>query len=145
MDKRFMMWWLVVTIQAVLVGIAINFSAISFIIKNDITYLSFLIIALLVIGTIMIGYITYKKQNNFDYTWFIAESAMTIGMIGTVIGFMLMLGSSFANIDPGNIDSMRKVIADMAVGMSTALLTTLTGLVVSLALKVQIIVSESFK
>jgi hypothetical protein len=145
MDKRFMMWWLVVTIQAVLVGIAINFSAISFIIKNDITYLSFLIIALLVIGTVMIGYITYKKQNNFDYTWFIAESAMTIGMIGTVIGFMLMLGSSFANIDPGNIDSMRKVIADMAVGMSTALLTTLTGLVVSLALKVQIIVSESFK
>ena len=145
MDKRFMMWWLVVTIQAVLVGIAINFSAISFIIKNDITYLSFLIIALLVIGTIMIGYITYKKQNNFDYTWFIAESAMTIGMIGTVIGFMLMLGSSFANIDPGNIDSMRKVIADMAVGMSTALLTTLTGLVVSLALKVQIIVSESVK
>jgi biopolymer transport protein ExbB/TolQ len=93
----------------------------------------------------MIGYITYKKQNNFDYTWFIAESAMTIGMIGTVIGFMLMLGSSFANIDPGNIDSMRKVIADMAVGMSTALLTTLTGLVVSLALKVQIIVSESVK
>lgn len=145
MDKRFMMWWLVVTIQAVLVGIAINFSAISFIIENDITYLSFLIISLLVIGTVMIGYITYKKQNNFDYTWFIAESAMTIGMIGTVIGFMLMLGSSFANIDPGNIDSMRKVIADMAVGMSTALLTTLTGLVVSLALKVQIIVSESVK
>ena len=145
MDKRFMMWWLVVTIQAVLVGIAVNFSAISFIIENDITYLSFLIISLLVIGTVMIGYITYKKQNNFDYTWFIAESAMTIGMIGTVIGFMLMLGSSFANIDPGNIDSMRRVIADMAVGMSTALLTTLTGLVVSLSLKVQIIVSESFK
>lgn len=145
MDKRFMMWWLVVVIQAVLVGIAVNFSAISFIIENDITYLSFLIISLLAVGTVMIGYITYKKENNFEYTWFVAESAMTIGMIGTVIGFMLMLGSSFANIDPGNIDSMRKVIADMAVGMSTALLTTLTGLVVSLALKVQIIVSESVK
>jgi hypothetical protein len=139
------MWWLVVVIQAVLVGIAVNFSAISFIIENDITYLSFLIISLLAVGTVMIGYITYKKENNFEYTWFVAESAMTIGMIGTVIGFMLMLGSSFANIDPGNIDSMRKVIADMAVGMSTALLTTLTGLVVSLALKVQIIVSESVK
>lgn len=143
MDKRFMIWWLVVTIQAVLVGIAIHFSAINFIIENDITYLSFLIIALLVIGTLLIGYITYKKQDNFEYTWFIAESAMTIGMIGTVIGFMLMLGSSFADIDPGDVNSMRNVISDMAVGMSTALLTTLTGLVVSLALKVQIIVSES--
>lgn len=138
-----MIWWLVVTIQAVLVGIAIHFSAINFIIENDITYLSFLIIALLVIGTLLIGYITYKKQDNFEYTWFIAESAMTIGMIGTVIGFMLMLGSSFADIDPGDVNSMRNVISDMAVGMSTALLTTLTGLVVSLALKVQIIVSES--
>lgn len=144
MDKRFMMWWLVVTIQTVLVGIAVSFSAINFIIENDVTYLSFLIMSLLVIGSILIGYITYKKQNNFDYTWFIAESAMTVGMIGTVIGFMLMLGSSFADIDPSDVNSMRKVISDMAAGMSTALLTTLAGLIVSLALKVQIIVSESF-
>jgi len=144
MDKRFMMWWLVVTIQTVLVGIAVSFSAINFIIENDVTYLSFLIMSLLVIGSILIGYITYKKQNNFDYTWFIAESAMTVGMIGTVIGFMMMLGSSFADIDPGDVNSMRKVISDMAAGMSTALLTTLAGLIVSLALKVQIIVSESF-
>ena len=100
--------------------------------------------SLLVIGSILIGYITYKKQNNFDYTWFIAESAMTVGMIGTVIGFMLMLGSSFADIDPSDVNSMKKVISDMAAGMSTALLTTLAGLIVSLALKVQIIVSESF-
>ncbi len=139
-----MMWWLVVTIQTVLVGIAVSFSAINFIIENDVTYLSFLIMSLLVIGSILIGYITYKKQNNFDYTWFIAESAMTVGMIGTVIGFMMMLGSSFADIDPGDVNSMRKVISDMAAGMSTALLTTLAGLIVSLALKVQIIVSESF-
>jgi len=144
MDKRFMMWWLVVTIQTVLVGIAVSFSAINFIIENDVTYLSFLIMSLLVIGSILIGYITYKKQNNFDYTWFIAESAMTVGMIGTVIGFMMMLGSSFADIDPSDVNSMRKVISDMAAGMSTALLTTLAGLIVSLALKVQIIVSESF-
>jgi len=139
-----MMWWLVVTIQTVLVGIAVSFSAINFIIENDVTYLSFLIMSLLVIGSILIGYITYKKQNNFDYTWFIAESAMTVGMIGTVIGFMMMLGSSFADIDPSDVNSMRKVISDMAAGMSTALLTTLAGLIVSLALKVQIIVSESF-
>jgi hypothetical protein len=63
-------------------------------------------------------------------------------MIGTVTGFMLMLGSSFAEIDPGNIDSMRLVIIDMAAGMGTALLTTLVGLIASLFLKIQIVIQE---
>jgi len=67
---------------------------------------------------------------------------MTVGMVGTVIGFMLMLGSSFAEIDPSNVDSMKRVITDMASGMSTALLTTLCGLVASLFVKVQVIIQE---
>jgi len=53
-----------------------------------------------------------------------------------------MLGSSFTEIDPSNIDSMKRVIIDMAAGMSTALLTTLCGLVASLFVKVQVIVQE---
>jgi biopolymer transport protein ExbB/TolQ len=65
-----------------------------------------------------------------------------VGMVGTVIGFMLMLGSSFAEIDPSNVDSMKRVITDMASGMSTALLTTLCGLVASLFVKVQVIIQE---
>jgi len=67
---------------------------------------------------------------------------MTVGMVGTVIGFMLMLGSSFAEIDPSNVDSMKRVITDMAAGMSTALLTTLCGLIGSLFVKVQVIIQE---
>ena len=67
---------------------------------------------------------------------------MTVGMIGTVIGFMWMLGSSFQEIDPSNIESMRQVIVDMASGMSTALLTTLCGLLAGLFIKVQIVMQE---
>jgi biopolymer transport protein ExbB/TolQ len=63
-------------------------------------------------------------------------------MIGTVIGFMFMLGSSFQQIDPSNIESMRQVIVDMASGMSTALLTTLCGLIAGLFIKVQIVMQE---
>ena len=47
---------------------------------------------------------------------------MTVGMIGTIIGFILMLGSSLNNLDPGDVESMRMAISSMAVGMSTALL-----------------------
>tara|TARA_B100000035_G_scaffold304020_1_gene303225 strand:- start:2430 stop:2870 length:441 start_codon:yes stop_codon:yes gene_type:complete len=142
MTKRFMYWWLVTVIQAILVGITVYYGSIEFVWNTDITKLSFLTTALWIITSGIIGIGCYRKKTNYDTPWFIAESCMTIGMIGTVIGFMLMLSGSFANIDPSNIESMRQVIADMAAGMSTALLTTLTGLIASLFIKVQIVVQE---
>lgn len=142
MTKRFMYWWLVTVIEAILLGITVYFGSLEFLWETDVTKLSFLVIALWIGTSAVIGYTGYCKKTNFDTPWFIAESCMTIGMVGTVIGFMLMLGSSFAEIDPGNIDSMRQVIIDMAAGMSTALLTTLTGLIASLFLKVQVVVYE---
>lgn len=142
MTKRFMYWWLVTVIQAILVGITAYFGSMEFLWNTDITKLSFLTIALWVGTSAVIGYSSYTSKTNYDTPWFVAESCMTVGMIGTVIGFILMLGSSFADLDPSNIESMRAVITDMAAGMSTALLTTLTGLIASLFLKVQIVVLE---
>ena len=93
-------------------------------------------------STALVGYKVWNQEEDFDKPWFVAESCMTVGMIGTVIGFILMLGSSFQEIDPSNIESMRKVIVDMAAGMSTALLTTLCGLLAGLFIKVQIVMQE---
>ena len=142
MTKRFMYWWLVTVIQAILVGITIYFGSIEFLWNTDVTKLSFLTISLWIVASGINGYTSYRTKTNYDAPWFIAESCMTVGMIGTVIGFMLMLGSSFVNIDPSDIESMKQVIVDMASGMSTALLTTLTGLIASLFLKIQITVLE---
>ena len=142
MTKRFMYWWLVTVIQAILVGITAYFGSMEFLWNTDITKLSFLTMALWIGTSAVIGYSSYTSKTNYDTPWFVAESCMTVGMIGTVIGFILMLGSSFADLDPSNIESMRRVITDMAAGMSTALLTTLTGLIASLFLKVQIVVLE---
>ena len=60
-------------------------------------------------------------------------------MIGTVIGFLLMLGTAFTNLDVSNSAALQDALASMAVGMSTALYTTLIGLVSSLILKVQLV------
>tara|TARA_B100000900_G_scaffold6576_1_gene5567 strand:+ start:1479 stop:1919 length:441 start_codon:yes stop_codon:yes gene_type:complete len=142
MTKRFMYWWLVTVIQAILIGITVYYGSIEFLWNTDVTKLSFLTMALWAVTSVLIGVSCYLKKTNYDTPWFIAESCMTIGMIGTVIGFMLMLSGSFGNIDPSNIESMKQVIADMATGMSTALLTTLTGLIASLFIKIQIVVQE---
>ena len=142
MNRKFMIWWLAFVIQVILVAITAYYGSFQFLWENDVTKLSFLATALWIGTSISVGYTSYKQKNNYEVEWFVAEACMTIGMIGTVTGFMLMLGSSFASIDPGNIDSMRQVITDMAAGMATALLTTLVGLVASLFLKTQIVIQE---
>ena len=68
---------------------------------------------------------------------------LTLGMIGTVAGFILMLGDSFSNIDTSNPETLKAALAAMAVGMSTALYTTLIGLICAQLTKVQLINLES--
>jgi len=142
MNKRFLVWWLIVVLQLIALGVAVVYNAIPFLIENDSTKLSFIIIIMWGVASASIGYRSYKSRDDFETPWFLGESCMTVGMVGTVIGFMLMLGSSFAEIDPSNIDSMKRVITDMAAGMSTALLTTLCGLIASLFVKIQVIMQE---
>ena len=60
-------------------------------------------------------------------------------MIGTVSGFIIVLNSAFGSIDVSNIATLQKALSSMATGMSTALWTTLTGLVCSLSLKIQLV------
>jgi flagellar motor component MotA len=91
-----------------------------------------------------IGYKLLKKitTSNERY-WFVAETCMAIGMMGTVLGFILMLGSSnLATIDPSDVEGMKNVIGHLAKGMATALLTTLTGLIVSVSLRTQLMIGE---
>ena len=140
--NRFLVWWLVTVIQIIAVGVAIKFGAIEFLLEADQTYLSFVIVLAWAVSCVLIGFYSFKKLNNFDTPWFIAESCVSVGMIGTLIGFMFMLTQSLTNVDPGNIDTMRQVISDMASGMSTALVTTLSGLVFSLFIKIQITTQE---
>lgn len=138
---KILLWWLAVVAQFIGLGVAINFGIYEFILEADITYLSFVVFAMWIAGTVQIAH-TINIDGNYDAPWFISEACLSVGMIGTLIGFMIMLGSSFENVDPSNIDSMKNVITSMAQGMSTALVTTLSGLVASLALKVQIVILE---
>ena len=61
---------------------------------------------------------------------------LSIGMIGTVIGFISML-SGFSGLDVDNAETVQDLIKQLGQGMSTALYTTLVGLVCSVLLKIQ--------
>ncbi len=76
-----------------------------------------------------------------DFGWFLAEITLKLGLLGTIIGFILMLASiaGTSNLDP---DAMQNVLRQMSVGMGTALYTTLTGLLGSMLLSAQFLLLD---
>ena len=68
--------------------------------------------------------------------WFTSDLCLTVGMVGTVTGFITML-SGFADLDVSKIDTVQTLIKELGIGMSTSLYTTLAGLICSLLLKIQ--------
>ena len=138
-------WWLIFCLTLLGAGVAVYFGIHVHIYNADVTKLSFLIISIFIGTSIWIGTKTYRLDKYDDYEqntsvgWFIAESCLALGMVGTVTGFLLMLGTAFSNIDVSNSASLQKALEFMAVGMSTALYTTLVGLICSLIIKVQLV------
>lgn len=142
--KKLNTWWLlIVTKLAIAIAAVVLIDAHLLFWENDITYLSIVIFAVWAYTTQSVGFQIHRQQPSHDTNWFIADAFLTLGMIGTVIGFVYMLSTTFTNLNPGDVNSMRGVISTMAQGMSTALLTTLAGLMASLSLKLQLIIQDS--
>ncbi len=138
-------WWLIACLTMLGIGICVYFDLHINLYESDITKISYLIIIVFVCTSIWIGNKTYLVDRLQDYNqradvgWFIAESCLALGMVGTVTGFLIMLGTAFSNIDVTNSATLQQALSEMAVGMSTALYTTLIGLVCSLIIKVQLV------
>jgi hypothetical protein len=144
MNKEFLQWWLVFVLQVIAFGVAYYHELHLYALAHDQTYLSSVLFVIWLVTSIKIGLRIFKKtKTSTEPYWYVAETCMSIGMIGTVLGFILMLdGSNLASIDPSNIQSMKTVIGQLAEGMATALLTTLMGLIVSIALRAQLILGS---
>ena len=71
-----------------------------------------------------------------DNGFFVSDLLLKLGIIGTVIGFIIML-SSLSAIDEMNLSKMNNLLLSMSSGMKVALYTTLTGLTGSILLSIQ--------
>jgi|TARA_B100000959_G_scaffold134836_1_gene141598 ABC-type phosphate/phosphonate transport system permease subunit len=144
--KALLKWWLIFCLSLLAGGVAVYFNLHNDLYNADQTKLSFLILGLFVLTSGWIGWKTKQlddARQNMDVGWFIAEACLALGMIGTVTGFLLMLSGAFADIDLANTSTIQKSLTQMALGMSTALYTTLVGLICSLTLKVQLMNVEN--
>lgn len=113
----------------------------------DITKISFLIYVVFGYFSIRTGIDTHSLcvgrglkdiTRRSETALFAANALLTLGMIGTVVGFIYMLTSCFVDVVPGSIDNMRGLLTKMSIGMGTALYTTAAGLICSLLLRLQL-------
>lgn len=147
----FLRWWLLISIIVIsFVGLFVT-GIIEQVYSVDVTKLSFLIVGILLFMSVKCGYDTYRltttnitTEKDIDELyatselgWFTSDFCLTMGMIGTVAGFIFMLSTAFATIDVSNVNSLQNVLTQMSAGMGTALYTTATGLVSSAFLKLQ--------
>ena len=143
--KKLLKWWLIFCLTILGFGTLYHFNVHSLLYYADVTKLSFLIIIIFMFTSIWIGRKTFDLEttsvvdDTIDVGWFVAESCLALGMVGTVTGFLYMLGTAFENIDITNATTLQDALASMARGMSTALYTTLTGLIASLIIKIQLV------
>jgi len=150
MKALLLKWWLFMCVHGVVLATAYKINFFHNLVEKDPTRLSFLLLAILIATSFWIGSKIWKySKSKLDsikeaiedlaIIWFIGEACLVIGLIGTVAGFIIMLGSTFVDLDVGDVTSMTNALTTMSIGMSAALHTTLMGLLSSLSIKIQLI------
>ena len=81
---------------------------------------------------------TYIKKTVgfYEFGWFCSDIMLKLGLIGTVIGFIIMLGS-LSDITTFDVTLLQGVLTTMGSGMGVALYTTLSALVAGVMVAVQ--------
>lgn len=150
-QKVFLRWLLIFSLTVLGVTGAYISGIVDSIIQADVTKISIMIFLLFSFFSAQAGVRTFRLANQRQHKedlkdmcrktetgWFASDVFLTMGMIGTVIGFIYMLSASFADLSVTDVTTMQRALATIGKGMSTALYTTAVGLVCSLLLKVQL-------
>jgi hypothetical protein len=82
-----------------------------------------------------------RAKGAHDLGWFVSDLLLKLGLIGTIVGFVFMLGS-VAGAGSLEADAIQEVLARMSTGMGTALFTTLAGLTGSIVVGLQYLVAD---
>lgn len=148
----FWKWWTTIVLTIVLMSIAEYYITISeYLLEKDSTRISLIILAILIVCSLYIGRQAYKLQfnsiavnpKNIEPIWYFSDAVLSIGMVGTLVGFLVVLTTTFTNITGYTPEELKDVIGALASGMGIALITSLTGLLSSIVLKFQLVLLDS--
>jgi len=151
--NTFTKWFLLNAVMLTGVFFAETKDAISMIVKNDLSYISILIMALYVIVSAFVGRLCYlsdkmskddpekkAKEENYltkraDLGWFAAEHFFSLGLLGTIVGLVFATQGSLDSSLPTS-----EIVGGLKEGLNTAFYTTVCGIIFSLTLQIQLMI-----
>jgi hypothetical protein len=86
--------------------------------------------------TLLLRSLADRLRGSNGFGAFASDTVMKLGLLGTVIGFIIML-APIAGLDASDKTMMKSSMGLMSDGMAVAMYTTLAGLVGSILLKIQ--------
>lgn len=144
----FLKWWLLFTIICISSVFIYYTGFFEEVWVKDSSYLSYATLVLFFITSLFCGgnIFCFCKNKNPDLKyyerleeigWFISELCLSLGMMGTIVGFIMML-SGFESVDMSNPQTIQNLLSQLGKSMATALYTTIVGLVCGSLLKIQV-------
>ena len=85
---------------------------------------------------VLINAFESEFEKKISYGVVASDVALKLGLLGTIIGFILML-KPIADLNSTSPEDLKMALSSMSSGMAVALYTTLTGLIVSTMLRIQ--------
>ena len=148
--EAFLKWWFMFTLVVVATIFASYLGFIKLLWEKDASYLSLVTLIIFFITSIQcrkyifnvekIKSIDQEKYDHFsrkeENIWFVSELCLNLGMLGTIIGFVMML-SGFEKLDVSNQQTIQGLLSELGKSMATALYTTLVGLMCGQLLKME--------
>lgn len=146
-------WWFIFCLTCLGAVVAGVLGFFSYLIRVDHSYMGMTALILFTVLTVWIGWLTAQAargdvsfETHLPTCWFLSEGLMGLGMIGTLIGFLVLLSTALgAPINTADTAAMTALISKMGVGFATAALATLVGLACSLLIKLQLVNLEYLK
>lgn len=147
---NFIRWQIIVGVLFCVSLVLVYYDIFQTVFKDDVTYLTNLIGGLFLFQTFNIGHYLFKGNFSLERASkvtksirFISRIVLSLGMLGTVAGFVYMLDRGMASLNFHDNESVIQVFKMMAQGMATALWTTLYGLIASILLSVQMLLIKT--
>lgn len=139
MTKLRYWWFLCLMIIGAVIGI--RNGGLNFLWQADQTKITMVMLGVFIVVTFFIGWMTifeHWTEQYIDACWFTSDALMRLGILTTVMGFILMFNGAIGHLDLSNAANVRALVLSISTGLTTALVGTLVGVATSLLVGVQI-------
>lgn len=145
MVSPFVRWWLFALAFAAALFWGVYSKAVQSIMAVDVTHLTSVNLVLFVIVSLILGRNTYilnldntedvRKALNLGH--FMSSFCMSIGLLGTVIGLIIMVQTQVAGVNTSDPASMLTLVGTVMSALGTALYTTAVGIGTAMLIQIQ--------